>query len=323
MQKINISVALPVYNSQSYIVTQLKSIINQTEQPDEIIVCDDQSTDFTVTRIKEYIDTSKEAKKKIKLFKNSKRLGMNNNFQEVIDKCKGDIIFLSDSDDYWFRNKIKFMKNFLLKNNLLILINDCRFTDGNLKPLRTRKLHQVVKVFNSSDNFIPGCCTVFKSELVKFYLPLPEHISSYDSWLFFVGNFLKKRMIVNKVFQLYRRHGKNNTYAIFNSVTPIGLIKRYAIIFKIFLEVFFNRKKIIKNKIKNYEVLKERLINHNNGHLDKKIDICNKILNNFYRREKILHNFFLIKFYKIYLIKKNKKLWENNLAKFIDLICVN
>ena len=103
MQKMKISVALPVYNSEKYIITQLKSIINQTEKPDEIIVCDDKSTDNTVKEIKRFINSSELAKKKIKLFLNSQRYGMDFNFQEAILKCNGDIIFLSDSDDYWFK----------------------------------------------------------------------------------------------------------------------------------------------------------------------------------------------------------------------------
>ena len=146
MQKITISVALPVYNSKNYIIKQLESIINQTEKPDEIVVCDDKSTDNTVDEIYKFIDKS-ELAKKIKLFLNSKRFGMDLNFQETISKCKGDLIFLSDSDDYWFRNKIKFMKKIMIKNNLLIAINDCRFANINLKPFKTKKINQVKKIF--------------------------------------------------------------------------------------------------------------------------------------------------------------------------------
>ena len=164
-------------------------------------------------------------------------------------------------------------------------------------------------IFNNTDNFIPGCCTVFKSELVKYYLPLPEHVSSYDTWLHFVGNFIKKRMVVNKVFQLYRRHEKNNTYAIFNCLTPIGTLKKYQILIKIFLNTIFNRKKILRNNIMNYEVLKKRLILHDKNEYNKKINKCKRALEIFYKREKILNNSFHKRFYEIYL---SKVLWFSN-----------
>lgn len=43
-----ISVAMCTYNGVSYLAEQLDSIVNQTVQPDEIIICDDGSIDDTV-----------------------------------------------------------------------------------------------------------------------------------------------------------------------------------------------------------------------------------------------------------------------------------
>ena len=43
-----ISVALCTYNGENYIKEQLESIANQTLPVDEIVVCDDCSTDNTI-----------------------------------------------------------------------------------------------------------------------------------------------------------------------------------------------------------------------------------------------------------------------------------
>ena len=43
-----ISVAMCTYNGVNYLAEQLDSIVNQTVQPDEIIICDDGSIDDTV-----------------------------------------------------------------------------------------------------------------------------------------------------------------------------------------------------------------------------------------------------------------------------------
>jgi len=44
---MKISVAIIVYNGTQYLLTQLDSILAQTYKVDEIIVCDDASSDIT------------------------------------------------------------------------------------------------------------------------------------------------------------------------------------------------------------------------------------------------------------------------------------
>ena len=52
-----ISVAMCTYNGERYIREQLDSINNQTVQPNEIVICDDGSTDDTISIIKEFQKT--------------------------------------------------------------------------------------------------------------------------------------------------------------------------------------------------------------------------------------------------------------------------
>lgn len=44
---MRISAAMAVYNSEQYIIEQLESICYQTRTVDEVIICDDSSTDNT------------------------------------------------------------------------------------------------------------------------------------------------------------------------------------------------------------------------------------------------------------------------------------
>ena len=50
-----ISVAMATYNGEVYLRKQLDSILHQSLPVDEIIICDDQSSDGTVDIIQEYI----------------------------------------------------------------------------------------------------------------------------------------------------------------------------------------------------------------------------------------------------------------------------
>ena len=50
------SVVLATYNGEEYIIEQLKSILHQTQKVDEVIICDDISSDRTVSLIREFIE---------------------------------------------------------------------------------------------------------------------------------------------------------------------------------------------------------------------------------------------------------------------------
>ena len=52
-----VSIALCTYDGEKYIAEQLESLINQTRQPDEIIICDDQSKDNTVIVAKRVLNS--------------------------------------------------------------------------------------------------------------------------------------------------------------------------------------------------------------------------------------------------------------------------
>ena len=127
-----VSVALCTYNGAQHIREQLESILDQTMKVDEIVVCDDGSTDNTL-QIAE--DIEKETSANIRIYRNENNLGVCANFQKAIELCKGEIIFLSDQDDLWLPDKVKEIVNYFDKNKDKhivfsdgLLVND----DGNI-----------------------------------------------------------------------------------------------------------------------------------------------------------------------------------------------
>lgn len=120
-----LSVALCSYNGEQYIREQLNSILNQTMKVDEIVVCDDGSTDATIGIIEQvkantFID--------IRLCQNESNLGPASNFQKAINLCRGDIIFLADQDDVWIPEKTEKILNYFESHPSISVI----FTDGHL-----------------------------------------------------------------------------------------------------------------------------------------------------------------------------------------------
>ncbi len=108
-----ISVALCTYNGEQYIHEQLESVLNQTMPVDEIVVCDDGSSDNTLQIIE---SLNKSTQTDIRIYRNEKNLGPALNFQKAINLCLGDIVFLSDQDDIWHKNKVNAMVDWFKDN---------------------------------------------------------------------------------------------------------------------------------------------------------------------------------------------------------------
>lgn len=120
-----LSVALCTYNGETYIREQVESILSQTLPVNEIVVCDDGSTDNTLSIIE---SLRKGTNADIRIHRNETNLGVCANFQKAVNLCKGDIIFLSDQDDVWHNDKVEIIVNYFNHNRQKQVV----FTDGQL-----------------------------------------------------------------------------------------------------------------------------------------------------------------------------------------------
>lgn len=118
-----ISVALCTFNGAHFIKKQLESILAQTRSIDELVVCDDISTDETLAILAEVI---RDAPFTTHVEINDTRLGSTKNFEKAIQRCTGEIIFLCDQDDEWTPEKVSKQLAFLDENPDL----DAVFTDA-------------------------------------------------------------------------------------------------------------------------------------------------------------------------------------------------
>lgn len=127
------SVAMCTYNGAQFIEKQLRSILNQSMLVDEIVVCDDGSSDETIDIIKQL---SINTQIPIRIYVNKTNLGCVRNFEKAISLCKGDIIFLSDQDDIWEQNKVEtIIKWFDEHTDKDVVISDAVLIDDKGKLL--------------------------------------------------------------------------------------------------------------------------------------------------------------------------------------------
>jgi len=127
--KPKISVIMPVYNNEKYLVEAIESILHQTYSHFEFIIIDDCSTDKSWKIIKKYATKDK----RIKAFRNEKNLKIvktrNKGFKECSSTSK--YFAIMDGDDISlasrFEEEIKFLeenKDFALVGSHNIIINE-------------------------------------------------------------------------------------------------------------------------------------------------------------------------------------------------------
>ena len=205
-REMNISVAMTTYNGEKYIRVQLDSILSQLTEEDEVIVCDDGSSDKTIEIVKEY--TFKH--KNVKLFTNE-RLGVVRNFQSAIEKCTKELIFLSDQDDIWCEEKVDLIRTAFRKGSAKLISHNaeifCEEDDGIKGQLITKMHHGVIRNLMKSSYW--GCCMAFKKEIVTFFLPFPKGIVAHDQWIGLIVEGKKLSEFINKPLIRHRVHHNN------------------------------------------------------------------------------------------------------------------
>ncbi|MEK4698525.1 glycosyltransferase family 2 protein [Solibacillus sp. FSL R7-0668] len=215
-----ISIALCTYNGERFIEEQLESIFNQTILPNEIIICDDQSTDSTVLLLEKLKNKSNIP---IKIYINQENLGYIKNFEKCIGLCDGDIIYLADQDDYWIENKIETtLKEFNKNPNLQILFTDATLVDDNLQPLpgmlwgnlsfdplRFPTDRQGRIGYLCKRSIATGATMAIKKELYFESIPFSKDFV-HDEWLLWNAIIKNKEFKpLNKPLIAYRQHASN------------------------------------------------------------------------------------------------------------------
>lgn len=218
MVKEGISVCMTTYNGAMYVKEQLSSILPQLDITDEVLISDDGSTDDTVKIIQSFQDS------RIKLFHSNFR-NVILNFEFVVGKANGEVIFLSDQDDIWYPNKVE-------KSLQLLERTDLIFTNLNVfqKSIeKGRLMYNPNKNYQGIHrNFIKNHCVgatmAFKSSLLKYALPFPEKIEMHDIWIFFISTFFGKTTYYNQPLIHYRRHGLNVSNTGSKTSNPLSRI---------------------------------------------------------------------------------------------------
>ena len=204
---MNVSVAMTTFNGEKYIKEQLDSIISQISSGDEIIICDDGSTDNTYQIIADY-------QKKfdgIKIYRNN-RLGFVKNFEFVIKECSNELIFLSDQDDIWLHNKVERIKREFLENAEISLVLHNAYRYFEEREMEERLLIENKRngwLVNIITNKYWGCCIAFKREILQYSMPFPPKLVTHDKWLGIIAESRNEAKFLDEALIKHRFHDNN------------------------------------------------------------------------------------------------------------------
>lgn len=107
MESANISVVIPAYNAESFIVEALNSIMKQSALPTEVIVIDDGSLDCTSDCVNRWIKNNHQPFNTILLRQTNG--GISSARNAGIRKASSHWIALLDADDIWENNHLEIL----------------------------------------------------------------------------------------------------------------------------------------------------------------------------------------------------------------------
>lgn len=282
MKRKKISVCMAVYNGQKYITEQLLSVYNQSRESDEVVICDDKSSDNTVQIVRNFI-AEHNLDDKWHLYCNKSTKGYPGNFYHAMGLCSGDIVFLADQDDVWEKNKIEKMLQVMCEDEtILVLSSAWQVIDRNGKIVG-KSSNNKCEDYNAEKISVeqifykylwPGMTICYRQELGRRVLEKAAGTKlAHDVALVLCAAEENGFGYINCCLQYHRNHGENvaleehRIWKILNKRRKMLEIRRYLTMLS---EIVNNPAMEGTYKdlaIQKQNIMQERLINLEKGNL--------------------------------------------------------
>lgn len=239
MNKELISIVVPIYNVEKYLVKCIESLLKQTYTNLEIILVNDGSTDNSLSLCEEY----RKKDNRIKII-NKKNGGLSDARNKGIDVATGKYIAFVDSDDYIECDMIE------------VLYRDLKENNANISMCGFDKIYEDESLKDNKNEIIDYKFEVFDREKSIRELILDKKIHNY-AW-----NKLYEKSLFNEIRYPFGKKMEDigTTYLLFNKADIIvnNPVKKYN---------YTQRKNSIVNTtsdnklyIDRFELVKERYI---------------------------------------------------------------
>ncbi len=204
--KKELSIIIPCYNVENYIVNCLDSIKKQLDNIKyEIILINDKSKDNTNNIINKYINNHKDMV--ITYINNEENIGAGASRNKAIKQAKYNYISFIDSDDYVSENFYEEMLNLIIKEKSDLVVCDISMVESGVTTRFSACPGKICKYNIISQGLAASPCNkIIKKELLLEY-PFAEGIMNEDvaSIIPIVAN-CNKVSYTDKVLYFYVQH---------------------------------------------------------------------------------------------------------------------
>ena len=209
LNNIDVSVIIPIFNTEKYLSPCLKSVIGQSLRNIEIICIDDGSTDNSLKILRKYKSIDNRLiiiEQKNKGPANARNLG--------IKISKGKYLTFMDSDDLYPDNfTLELMFNNTIKNNVLIcgggLIPFCNYQNNKIKLKKKRmlsfKYNRRIKYSDYQYDYFYQRFIYNKNFIKKNKLYFPNYLRYEDPPFFIKAMSIAKNFYALKNITYYYR----------------------------------------------------------------------------------------------------------------------
>lgn len=218
-KSVTVSVCMATYNGDAYIEHQLRSILNQLEPSDEVVIVDDASTDDTVAVIERVGDP------RVRLLRQPRNAGYVKTFEKALLAARGDVMLLADQDDEWVAGRRDLLASAasasgVAASNLVLL--------GSGEPLRSpvggrpwrlrasasgHRIRNELRILAGVAPYF-GCAMAVRRDMIPAIAPFPVFLTeSHDLWIATIGNAWMKMQHIEAPTVRRRLHSSNASSA--------------------------------------------------------------------------------------------------------------
>lgn len=205
------------FNGARFLDAQLESLAAQDRPPDELVVCDDGSSDTTREIITRF---ARQSTFDVRLVVNEKNLGTTRNFETAIQLCQGPIIALADQDDVWYAHKLDQIEMaFLSCPSNVAVFSDADIIDEHSHPIGQRLWR--TNGFSSAEQsefadcgglsvlikhpVVTGATMAFQRKFLDVLIPIPPS-ETHDLWISFLLSAIGRIEMFPEPLMQYRQH---------------------------------------------------------------------------------------------------------------------
>ena len=272
-EEINLSVVMPVFNSEEYLKECLDSILNQTLDNIEIICIDDRSTDNSLDILKGYA----EKHDNIKVFRNDENKGAGFTRNRGLSYINGEYFAFMDSDDFLDETAYEKVLDLVKSNDLDFGMFQLINYDDDTGEVYTESYYDIrclgddftEKVFNHKDTIdvdgmfkisVSPCNKIYKTSFIEEIDARFKEGITFEDNIFFFKIFLKAERVSSYKEHLYYRRRRNDSVMGSYNKNNVNVILISSMAVDLFQEEGY------------YDLYKENLLNF-------KINACRNRLN--------------------------------------------